>query len=217
MNANIEQQLILNRYFVQSFLGQGGMARVYRVFDQQRQVVLALKLLHTDLAHDRVFLRRFRREAQTLAQLQHPHIVRFFGFEEAGRLAFLLMEYIAGESLKTYIFDANGPLSPPEIRAIFQPVCAALHFAHQMGYVHCDIKPGNIMIEHSGRVLVNDFGIARLSETATATMVGLGTPAYMAPEQIQGLDPTPQTDIYALGIILFELLTGGERPFTGEQ
>ena len=90
-------------------------------------------------------------------------------------------------------------------------------FAHKQGVVHCDLKPANILIEKADRVLVSDFGIARLTDAATATMVGAGTPAYMAPEQVKGLDPVPQTDIYAMGVMLFEMLTGGERPFTGEN
>jgi len=178
---------------------------------------LAMKVLHEELALDRVFMRRFQREAQTLSKLQHPNIVRFYGLEQQDRLAFMLLDYIEGETLKHKIFDAAGPMPLDEIRSILRSVCGALQFAHSNGMVHCDIKPGNIMIDQHGKVLVTDFGIARMTDAATATMVGAGTPAYMAPEQARGLDPLPQTDIYALGIILYEMFTGGERPFTGEQ
>lgn len=209
---------VLNRrYRVEELLGRGGMAEVYRVLDLQRMVPLAMKLLREDLAEDTVFLRRFKREAQTLAKLQHPNIVRFYGLEQEGPLAFILMDYIEGRSLRREIFDAHGPLSPQRVLEIMQPVCAALYYAHRQGFVHCDIKPGNVLMDKKGTVYLTDFGIARMTESATATMVGAGTPAYMSPEQARGEDPTPQTDIYALGIVLFEMLTGGERPFTGEH
>ena len=206
-----------NRYRVEESLGRGGMAEVYKVWDSTRSTHLAMKVLRDDIGQDTVFLRRFQREAQTLAKLQHKNIVRLYGLERDGTLVFMLMELVEGYSLKEEIFRANGPLSGQRIEQIMQPVCAALHYAHQMGVVHCDIKPANILVDRSGKVYLTDFGIARGLDTATATMVGIGTPAYMAPELIRGEDPLPQTDIYALGILLFEMLTGGERPFTGER
>lgn len=127
------------------------------------------------------------------------------------------MDYVEGESLKEIIFDAESSVSEEQIREILRSVTGALHYAHSMGLVHCDIKPANIMLNKHGEVRLADFGIARMTDASTATMVGAGTPAYMAPEQIRGQDPTPQSDIYALGIILYEMFTGGERPFTGEQ
>jgi serine/threonine protein kinase len=212
-------QQLSGRYTVREFLGRGGMADVYRVYDSKRSVELALKLLHADLAQDVIFLRRFRREAQTLARLQHPHIVRFFGFEQDDLQAFMLMEFVDGSTLRSEIFRAQGKGMPLErILGIMKPVCAALQYAHGQGFIHCDIKPANIMLDKNGAVLVADFGIARMTESATTTtLIGAGTPAYMAPEQVLGEMPSPQTDIYALGILLYEMLTGGERPFTGEQ
>jgi formylglycine-generating enzyme required for sulfatase activity/tRNA A-37 threonylcarbamoyl transferase component Bud32 len=215
--TNLTGETISNRYRVDSFIGRGGMADVYKIWDAKMLSFLAMKVLYQDLSTDKIFLRRFKREAQTLSKLQHPSIVRFYGFEQEGRLAFILMDFIEGESLKLKIFDAIEPFSIEEIRGVIRPVLGALQFAHNMGMVHCDIKPGNVMIDNSGRVLVTDFGIARMTDAATATMVGMGTPAYMAPEQVRGIDPTPQTDIYAMGIVLYEMLTCGERPFTGEQ
>jgi eukaryotic-like serine/threonine-protein kinase len=131
----------------------------------------------------------------------------------------MLMEFVDGDTLRAKILRRDGyPYSINEGLQIITPVCSALHYAHRQGLVHCDVKPANVMIDKSGRVLVADFGIARLSEGATtATMVGAGTPAYMAPEQIQGRDPTPQMDIYSTGIVLYEMLSGGHRPFTGEH
>ena len=210
-------RIISDRYRVDSFLGKGGMAEVYKVWDQKRSVFLAMKILYADLAEDKIFLRRFRREAQALADLQHPNIVRFYGLERDGDLVFILMDYVDGTTLRKEIFHAKEPFSAKRIMKIMRPVCAALGFAHQSGFVHCDVKPANIMINTNGTVLVSDFGIARMTDAATATMVGAGTPAYMAPEQARGDDPTPQTDIYALGVMLFEMLSGGERPFTGEN
>jgi phosphonate transport system substrate-binding protein len=211
-------QQLAERYQVREFLGRGGMAEVYRVFDSQRHVELALKLLHADLSQDIIFLRRFKREAQTLSTLQHPNIVRFFGFEKDDLNAFILMDYIPGTTLRSEIArQESRPFPLERILAILNPVCSALNYAHHMGFIHCDVKPANIMLHQNGSVLLADFGIARMSEAATTTMMGAGTPAYMALEQVKGLEPCPQTDIYALGIVLYEMLTGGERPFTGEQ
>ena len=216
--SDLPGSLLSGRYRIEEQVGEGGMARVFKAWDMRRSVYLALKLLREDLAEDIVFVRRFQREARALSDLQHPHIVRFYGLEEEDERVFLLMDYIEGTTLRREIRQAKGPMPLERIVEILRPVCAALGYAHSQGLVHCDVKPANIMIDANGRVLLADFGIARMSETATtATMVGAGTPAYMAPEQIKGLNPTPQTDIYALGIVLYEMLGGGERPFTGEQ
>jgi serine/threonine protein kinase len=215
--SDLTGQVLANRYRVDAFLGRGGMSAVYKVWDLQRGVPLAMKVLHDDMAQDKVFLRRFKREAQTLATLQHPNIVRFYGLEQQERLAFMLMEFVDGHSLRQEIFDATGALPDARVLQVMQAVCAALNYAHAQGFVHCDVKPANILIDKSGRVLVSDFGISRTTEAATATMVGAGTPAYMSPEQARGENPTPRSDIYALGIVLYEMLTGGERPFTGEH
>jgi serine/threonine-protein kinase len=209
---------LAGRYRVEAPIGRGGMAEVYKVWDEQRAAHLALKMLREDIAQDRIFLRRFKREAQTLANLQHPNIVRFYGLEQDGLLAFMLMDYVEGTTLRAEIFQADGTPIPLERTIdIIRPICSALHYAHGQGRVHCDVKPGNIMLKRNGDVLLADFGIARMTDAATATMIGAGTPAYMAPEQVKGQDPTPRTDIYALGVVLYEMLTGGERPFTGER
>lgn len=209
--------IVSRRYRIETFLGKGGMAEVYKVWDEERSVYLAMKILYADLAEDKVFLRRFKREAQTLSKLQHPNIVRFYGLEQDGNLVFILMDYVEGSTLRKEIFQSNVPFAGERILEIFRPVCAALYYAHKLGFVHCDVKPANIMIHKNGTVYVSDFGIARMTESSTATMVGAGTPAYMAPELARGEEPVPQTDIYASGVVLFELLTGGDRPFTGEN
>jgi len=214
--ADLTGKVIAGRYRVDEFIGRGGMAEVYRVWDTRRNTTLAMKLLHADLALDRAFLRRFHREAETLARLQHPNIVRFYGLEQDGELSFMLMDYIEGRSLKQLIFNANGPLRFGQVLDIMRQLCQALQFAHYEGFVHSDVKPGNVLIDRAGRVMLNDFGIARMAQSSTATLGGAGTPVYMSPEQARGEKPSPLSDIYSMGIMLFEMLTG-ERPFNGEQ
>ncbi len=214
--TDLTGKLIAGRYRVDEFIGRGGMAEVYKVWDTRRSTFLAMKLLHADLALDRAFLRRFNREAETLARLQHPNIVRFYGLEQDGEQIFMLMDFIEGKSLKQLIFNANGPLTLAQVLNISRQICQALQYAHYEGFVHADVKPGNVLIDNSGRVMLNDFGIARMAQTSTATLGGAGTPAYMSPEQALSEKPTSQSDIYSLGILLFEMLTG-ERPFNGER
>ncbi len=138
--------------------------------------------------------------------------------EQADGLVFLLMDYIEGSTLGLEIPRAKGPFSMAQAMFILRPVCAALHYAHQMGVVHGDLKPANILIHRKGTVLLTDVGVKRMVETASSSSRHFpGTPAYMAPEQIRGQPPTPQSDIYALGVVLFEMLTGGNRPFEGEH
>jgi serine/threonine protein kinase/WD40 repeat protein len=216
--ADLTGKTLLNRYQVKEFIGRGGMAVVYRVWDQQRSVHLAMKVLLDDLAEDRVFVRRFRREAHTLENLQHPHIVRFYGMEQDDLTVFMLMDFVDGTNLRAEIARQRGrPSASRRIQEVMEPVCSALSYAHNSGYVHCDVKPGNLLINSRGEVLVSDFGIARMTESSTMTMIGIGTPAYMAPELVQGKEPTLQSDIYAMGVILYEMLSGGERPFNGER
>jgi eukaryotic-like serine/threonine-protein kinase len=210
-------KLLGDRYRVDVFFGHGGMADVYKVWDLQRAVFLALKVLHSDLAEDAVFLRRFKREAQVLERLQHPNIVRFYGLEEWGGLAYILMDFIDGLTLRKEIYLNKKGIRPARILQLVQPVCSALYYAHQVGMVHCDIKPANIMIHRNGAVYLADFGIARVIEGRTQSFPSAGTPAYMAPELIIGGQPTPASDIYSLGVVIYEMLTGGERPFTGEE
>jgi tRNA A-37 threonylcarbamoyl transferase component Bud32 len=209
-------QTLLDRYYVEDFVGRGGMAEVYRARDLRRRITVALKFLREDMAEDEVFLRRFRREARVLETLQHPNIVRYYGFEETDNLHFLVVEFIDGEGLRKKLSRLARPLTLAQALAILEPVCNALHYAHAEGIYHCDIKPANIMIDRTGRVVVADFGIAKLAESATVTSSTTGTPAYMAPEQCRGQKVDARTDIYALAITTFEMLTL-DRPFTGEM
>ncbi len=209
-------QTLLDRYYVEEFVGRGGMAEVYRARDLRRRITVALKFLREEMAEDEVFLRRFRREARVLETLQHPNIVRYYGFEETDSLHFLVVEFIDGEGLRKKLSRLSRPLTLAQALAILEPVCNALHYAHAEGIFHCDIKPANIMIDRTGRVVVADFGIAKLAEGATVTSSSTGTPAYMAPEQCRGQKVDARTDIYALAITAFEMLTL-ERPFTGDM
>ena len=213
--SDITGQIIADRYQVQQLIGRGGMAEVYKVWDNQKNANFAIKVLHADLAEDKIFLKRFEREATALEDLQHPNIIRFYGLERVETLSFMVMDFVQGDTLRKKIFLTDEAQSHNDVLNIFEPVCSGLSYAHTLGRVHCDIKPANIMISDFGQVLLMDFGISRLTDASTATLVGAGTPAYMAPEQARGEDPCPETDIYALGVILYEMLTGGQRPFTG--
>jgi serine/threonine protein kinase len=209
-------QTLLGRYRVDAFVGRGGMAEVYKAWDNKRAAFVAIKILNADLAEDFVFLRRFTREAELLKRLEHPNIIRSLGFEHRPGLAFLVMEFVDGLTVRRYLNLLGRPLTLAETLGILNPVCSALHYAHTLGIYHCDIKPANIFIEHSGRIVLADFGIARLSESATVTLSTPGTPAYMSPEQCRGADMIDgRTDIYSLGITAYELLTL-DRPFKGE-
>ena len=216
MAGNLIGQVLLEQFRVDAFVAAGGMGSVYRVWDLKRSVPLAMKILHTDLADDPTVFRRFKREANALKNLAHPNIVPFYGLHEVQDFHFLLEGYINGPTLKDVLRRGGGQALPvPEALAYLKAVCAALGYAHAKGVVHCDIKPANVMIDAGGSIYLTDFGIARHSDSTTTTMGGAGTPAYMAPEQVRGEAVSPATDIYALGVMLFEMLTG-QRPFRGE-
>jgi serine/threonine protein kinase len=216
--ANLIGQILLKQYRVDSFIASGGMGAVYKVWDLKRNVPLAMKVLHADLADDPSVFKRFEREARALQQLKHPNVVPFYGlFQEMGQ-SFLLEEFIEGNSLQTILRERSGqPLPVDQAIVYMKGLCAALHYAHANRVVHCDIKPGNVLVSRQGNIFLADFGIAKfIDATTTTTMGGAGTPSYMAPEQITGRGVAPVTDIYALGVMLFEMLTG-QRPFSGTE
>lgn len=215
--ADITGLTLCNRYLVSSCVGRGGMASVYKAQDQLQDRTVALKLLHDEYAQDTVLLRHFYREADFLRKLDHGNIVRFYGLESDGPYTFMLVEYVDGVTLRSKINAVRGRgMAVQDVQKILRPLSSALYHAHQQGMVHCDIKPANVMVDVNGKVKLTDFGIARLAGTAMTSMAGAGSAYYMAPEQIRGQTPTPKVDIYALGITLYEMLTGGELPFTGE-
>ncbi len=217
MGSEIIGQVILNRYRVDSFLEAGGMGVVYRVWDLARNVPLAMKVLHDDFNNDESIFKMFQREADSLTKLTHPHIVPFYGFYQTPDYAFFLERYIDGPSLKRLLHERRGkPLDVASAIIFLKALCAALGYAHVNGLVHCDIKPGNVLIDQGGNIYLTDFGVARHSLSTATTMASAGTPAYMAPEQIRGEPVSAETDIYALGTLLFEMLTG-RRPFLGNE
>ncbi|MCA9932740.1 MAG: serine/threonine protein kinase, partial [Anaerolineales bacterium] len=205
----------IGRYQLLAELGRGGMATVYRAYDPHFKREVALKVLPREFNHDPMFRARFQREAETIAALEHPAIVPVYDFGEDDGLPFLVMRLMAGDSLADRI--AEGPLPVSEVARILARVGSALDRAHEAGVVHRDLKPGNILFDQYGEAYLADFGIARLVESS-ATLTGsgiVGTPAYMSPEQIQGQEVDGRSDIYALGIILFEMLTG-KRPYDAD-
>ena len=211
-----ENTVLRDRYQLEHLVGRGGMADVYLALDQRRQARVAIKVLREDLAEDPDFVRRFVREARTLAQLDHPNIVRFYSFEQAGLIAFIVMDFVDGVTLSRLLAERKGPLRIDEITAILHQVSAALHYAHANGIIHRDLKPGNIMVQRDGKVLLTDFGIAKIVESATMTTASVGTPAYMSPEQILNRPLDARSDIYSLGVTLYQMATG-RRPFTGNE
>ena len=212
---NIIGQTILNRYRVEGRIGLGGMSEVYRAFDQQRQITVALKFLREDFAEDPEFERRFRKEASALQRLTHPGIVRYYELERDGAQLFMVMDFIDGIALRRHLF-LNGPiLAPGEALGILTPIAGALNYAHAQGVIHRDIKPGNIMLAKDGNALLTDFGIAKFTDSATITTVMAGTPAYMSPEQCAERPLDARSDVYSLGLLAYEMLAG-RRPFVGE-
>ena len=207
--------MLVGRYRVEEMVGRGGMAEVYRAFDHRRSYEVAIKVVREDYAEDPAFVRRFQAEAQSLASLSHQNIVRFYSFEQDGPVAFIVMDYICGFTLRRYLRDRNAPLPPAEALYITRQVVAALNYAHSEGILHRDVKPGNIMLQPDGRVLLSDFGIAKVADATIVTTVAPGTPAFMSPEQCRGERLDGRSDIYSLGIVLYQMLAG-QLPFVGD-
>ena len=203
-------------YAVEGRLGAGGFAVVYLVRDTNLKRKLAVKVLSPDVITSRSVLERFRREAETVAQLSHPHIVPLHFIGQKDDLVYLVMQAIGGGSLADRI-EREGPLAIDEATRIFGEVASALGYAHSRGVVHRDIKPQNVLLDaDTGRALVTDFGIARTAEGGSLTATGMvvGTPAYLSPEQVTGEPSDHRSDIYALGVMAYEMLSG-KPPFTG--
>ena len=209
-----------DRYEIQQRLGRGGMADVYLARDRLLERRVAVKVLFPEFATDPSFVARFRREAQAAANLTHPNIVAVYDWGQQGGTYFIVMEYVNGRTLAE-VLRADGKLAPVQAATVSSEVAAALGFAHRNGVVHRDVKPGNILVTASGDVKVADFGIARVANAGTdagLTQAGsvMGTAAYFSPEQAQGATPDPRSDLYSLGIVMYEMV-GGRPPFTGDN
>ena len=208
----------LGHYQVVAKLGEGGMGEVYRARDEHLDRDVALKVLPSGMLADETARRRFRREAEALSRLNHAHIATVHDFDSSDGIDFLVMEYVPGQTLSQHI--AGRPLPEKEVARLGSDVAAALEEAHERGVVHRDLKPANIIVSPKGRVKVLDFGLAQLSGTAadleqttTRSESGFeGTLPYMAPEQVRGEAIDARTDVYALGVVLYEMATG-RRPF----
>lgn len=202
---------IASRYQLEGRLGFGGMSTVHLALDTRLERKVAVKLLAEHLAEDPTFVSRFQREAQAAARLVHPNIVQVFdsGQDERSGQYFIVMEYIAGSSCAEILRD-DGWLEVEEAVSIIAQACEGLYYAHRHGVVHRDVKPGNLLRASEGEVKLADFGIAKATEQSSITQVGsvLGTAAYLAPEQAQGEEAGPRADLYALGVVTYQLISG---------
>jgi serine/threonine-protein kinase len=213
----MQQKVLNSRYELEQKIGEGGMARVYRGRDLRLNRRVAVKVLHSHYASDANFLSRFHHEAQAAANLHHPNIVDVFDVGQDRDIHYIVMEYVSGSDLKSEILK-QGPLPIDRAIAIGVAVAEGLEAAHRVGMVHRDIKPQNIILGEDGQVKITDFGIAKsaLSTAMTETGITFGTADYISPEQAKGLAATPRSDIYSLGITLYEALTG-RLPFVGDN
>ncbi len=206
------------RYEVRAMLARGGMATVYEAVDLRLDRVVALKVMHAHLADDPDFVSRFEREAKAAARLTHPHVVGVYDQGKADGHVYLAMEYVPGRTLRD-VMKQFGPLTSEQALVLLDPILEALEAAHGAGFVHRDVKPENVLISDDGRVKVADFGLARAVETsntsATQGMI-IGTVAYLSPEQVERGDADGRSDVYAAGILLFEMITG-QVPHTGDS
>src|ERR1044072_808910 len=215
---NLQPGQMLGPYRIISQIGKGGMATVYKAYQASVDRYVAIKVLPSQLAESPEFATRFHQEARIIAKLEHPHILPVFDYGESDGVAYFVMRYLDAGTLKDKM-EAGRPLPLNDIDRIFTQLADALSYAHTHGVIHRDLKPANALIDSQGNIFLTDFGIARLLERAsprlTQTDAIMGTPAYISPEQAQGNDVDQRSDIYSLGIILYEMVTG-RVPFVAD-
>lgn len=216
-----EGHLLGGRYRIETLLGRGGMSSVFEAFDTHLKRKVAIKLIHPHLTDNPEFIRRFEQEAAAVAQLRHQHIVQVYDFNHEGDTYYMVMEYINGQTLDTRLQTLNqeGMHMPlKEALEIVASICRAAEYAHQLRMVHRDIKPANVMLNQRGEAILTDFGIAKIlgGESYTATGASVGTATYMSPEQVRGSRTDHRSDIYSIGVMLFEILSG-QPPFQGDS
>src|SRR5580700_10695959 len=200
-------QMIDDRYRIVAMAGRGGMGEVYRAEDLKLGQVVAIKFLPESLSQDATTLARFHSEVRIARQVSHPNVCRVFDIGDADGVPFLSMEYVDGEDLASVV-RRIGRLSPDKATEVARQICAGLSAAHERGVVHRDLKPANVMLDSAGKIRITDFGLAAIAAALEGADIQAGTPAYMAPEQLAGREVTTKSDIYSLGLILYEILTG---------
>lgn len=213
-----EPALLNNRYRLERQLGSGGMAVVYLAKDLMLERQVAVKILRQNASQDAAFSERFRQEAKAAAKLSHPNIVTIHDFGLDNERLFIVMEYVPGADLKT-ILQSKGRFTVEEAIPLLIQACAGIGYAHRAGLVHCDVKPNNLLVTPDQHLKVTDFGIARALgsiQPGEKSSVVWGSPPYLSPEQAAGEPPSPASDVYALGVVMYEMLTG-RLPFTGQN
>ncbi len=217
MNSPGTDQLLSNRYRLIHQVGKGGMALVFKTYDTMLERMVAVKILKEDFSSDPRFQERFRQEAKSAANLSHPNIVTVYDFGIDLARLFIVMEYVSGEDLKSIIQKRSFVPEPEGLKLMIQ-ACQGLGYAHRANIVHCDVKPHNILVSEDGRLKITDFGIARVLSSIPGDQKNdyvWGSPQYFSPEQATGSPPTPASDVYSLGVVMYELFTG-KLPFEAE-
>ncbi len=206
-------QVLSNRYRIEELIGSGGMSSVYKATDPNLRRVVAIKMIHAHLSDNAEFARRFEEEATVVAQLRHPNIVQVYDFNTDGSTSYMVMEFVPGETLQTRLKRLNAEgrrMDYSEAVRFAIHICEAADYAHKRGMIHRDIKPANVMLDVQGQAILMDFGIAKIigGHRHTATGAVIGTALYMSPEQIRGEQIDPRTDVYSIGVTLFEMVNG---------
>ncbi|HUG34689.1 MAG TPA: serine/threonine-protein kinase [Anaerolineales bacterium] len=221
MASGLVGKTLSNRYVIEEMLGQGGMSAVYKATDPNLKRVVAVKVIHAHLSSDKDFVKRFEEEAAAVAQLRHPGIIQVHDFNQDDDTYYMVLEFVPGETFQDHLKrlnDSGRKLSPAKAAEYMAAICDSVDYAHQRGMVHRDIKPANLMLNTLGQAILMDFGIAKIvgSQRHTATGAVVGTAMYMSPEQIKGEQPDRRTDIYSLGVTLYEMV-GGRPPFEADS